>query len=207
MENSQNPYQPPDSRDPLLEAYDQREPSPKDNDRYQAAEARWPRCPDCDQFRITRCPYCKTVGIRFPLADENFSRPEFFEDDSSTDQEGSPISTCGCNSGHCDSTTSEAEIGEHVPPSEENPAELTLLCPVCDEAFLPVFARQCEWCNHAFSDGELFYVEQNSQLGGPVPLLSAAVQEMGYHPRIILVLLAVLGLVGLGSFYFWWVIS
>jgi hypothetical protein len=208
---SDNPYQPTESKDPLLEAYHHREQ--EDNDRYQAAEARWPRCPECGQCRITRCPYCKTIGIRFPLADEQFSRAEFFADDEQAQKEGKPISTCGCSSKGCDSDVPDSgeEASRHPHPQDEidpgRPPELTLLCPVCDEAFLPAFARQCEWCNHLFADGETFYVERVEHPGGPIPLLSAAVHEMGENPRVFVVLLMVLSLAVAGGLYLWWVVQ
>ena len=30
---------------------------------------------------------------------------------------------------------------------------LMLLCPTCDEPFVPEYPRRCEWCGHDFGDG------------------------------------------------------
>ena len=33
----------------------------------------WPTCPGCGQRRMTVCPYCKSAGQKFPVADLEYS--------------------------------------------------------------------------------------------------------------------------------------
>jgi hypothetical protein len=42
---------------------------------------------------------------------------------------------------------------EEESSSEERGDKLLVLCPTCDEAFVPVFLARCEWCGHPFEDG------------------------------------------------------
>lgn len=44
-------------------------------------------------------------------------------------------------------------------PSEDAEPTPALLCHVCSEAFVPVFPRYCEWCNHDFGSGEEYEVD------------------------------------------------
>ncbi len=43
-------------------------------------------------------------------------------------------------------------------PAEPKPPGLVLMCPTCDEPFVPEFPRRCAWCDHQFDDG--FDVDQ-----------------------------------------------
>ena len=38
-------------------------------------------------------------------------------------------------------------------PSGGEPAGEMLVCPTCDEPFVPRHPRRCEWCGHEFADG------------------------------------------------------
>ena len=110
----------------------------------------WPRCPECDARRSTRCSVCHTVGTDFPQADMGFiwiPGPE----------EASEAASCGCGSGcsHGESTTGIDTTGIDTPDGEE-PRErspLLLVCPTCDEPFQPEYPRLCQSCGHEFDDG------------------------------------------------------
>jgi len=92
----------------------------------------WPRCPQCAAPRITRCPVCQTAGTDFPLADMEFAGT------AGPDEAGSAI------------CPTRGPGGEEAEPE---PRRVMLVCPTCDEAFVPEHPRVCEWCGHAFADG------------------------------------------------------
>jgi hypothetical protein len=105
----------------------------------------WPRCPACGGLRITRCPICRTAGTDCAEADPDFVGMV------DVDQGAEPTS-CGCGSGGC---TAGAGGGES-PEQPEFPAEpppRMLLCPTCDDPFVPEYARRCDSCGHEYTDG------------------------------------------------------
>jgi predicted RNA-binding Zn-ribbon protein involved in translation (DUF1610 family) len=124
----------------------------------------WPRCPQCDALRITRCPVCQTAGTDFALAD-----PEFLGTPAG-EQEAEP-GAYGCGSAGCspspttsdtqsgivdlDKASAEARSGEAADLSgqTQDEAPLMLMCPTCDDPFVPEYPRVCEWCGHEFPDG------------------------------------------------------
>lgn len=85
----------------------------------------WPTCPQCGKRRQTVCPVCETAGSDFPLADAIAG-----EGDEEHDH---------------DSDFSE-EVGDPL-------GRPRLVCPVCDEPFIPLYLRSCEWCNYDFGHG------------------------------------------------------
>lgn len=120
---------------------------------------RWPRCPECDAPRSTRCPVCGTTGSEFPPADMGFTWIPELEDTAW----GSPVSSCGPGGcapvaatgvGGGDEATPEAPAaGEAAAGQEPDAAPAMLMCPTCDEPFTPEYPRRCEWCGHEFADG------------------------------------------------------
>ncbi len=119
----------------------------------------WPRCPECDSRRATRCPICSTEGADFRPADTDYSGVLGVAEDAS------PLSTCGCGSDSChkdespgqatpEDVATSADAGE---PADDDgaaaPPGLTLLCPICDEPFAPQYARRCRQCGHEFDEG------------------------------------------------------
>jgi len=119
----------------------------------------WPRCPQCGARRPTVCGVCQTAGTDFPLADADFVAPPGVADDAQ------PLS-CGCGSGGC--STHGSTAAEDARPEEEDarPEDTVdetqteaeapprmLMCPTCDEPFVPEYPRRCEWCGHEFDDG------------------------------------------------------
>lgn len=117
------------------------------------ASGAWPRCPQCGALRVTRCPACGTTGTRFDQADPEFAGPV------AVDRDARPIA-CSCQGGACSpqSSSGEDEAGaagpgedEPSPPSEQAPA--MLVCPECDEPFVPEYACRCPACDHRFADG------------------------------------------------------
>lgn len=123
------------------------------------AAAEWPRCPECNALRATRCPICSTEGTDFRQADPNYTSTLGLADDAT------PLSTCGCGSGSCHGK----ETPDQTPEAEATDAgstpvpHLMLLCPTCDEPFEPQYARRCTECGHDFAHG--FEVEGPSDAG------------------------------------------
>ena len=83
-------------------------------------------------------------------------------------------------------------------PDDEEPANdrenaLMVLCPTCDEPFVPQFPSRCEWCGHRFRDG---YEPPPGDLQR-VPRLSA----YGVGSRVVIV---TLGLIAFGAALFGW---
>jgi len=73
----------------------------------------WPRCPECDAPRPTKCPICGTIGSDFHQADPDFIGPP---------QKGEPTecmsrgcSSGGCSSGHAAGEEEPVEAGEQSP--------------------------------------------------------------------------------------------
>jgi hypothetical protein len=85
----------------------------------------WPTCPSCNRRRQAICPICETAGTDFPLADEVADQ----HDD--------------------DETAITSAIVDDGDPLGRKP----LLCPMCDEPFVPEYLRRCEWCGHDFGHG------------------------------------------------------
>jgi len=107
----------------------------------------WPRCPQCGALRATRCPACGTTGTQFDEADPEFAGPVV------VDRDAQPIS-CSCQGGACSpQAVSGADEAAEAGPGEDEPAPTMLVCPACDEPFLPEYARRCPSCDHRFADG------------------------------------------------------
>lgn len=128
----------------------------------------WPRCPDCGKPRTTRCPVCGTTGVDFAEADA-----EYIWGMGLSEQ---PQGSCGCSTqGSCDSAACDAsgEATGGSPPNEGDDT-LVLMCPTCDEPFVPTYPNRCVWCGHAFDDGyEVDVAEQpTEEAAGRVILLS-----------------------------------
>ena len=83
----------------------------------------WPTCAACGRRRQTVCPFCEEAGHHLPLSEFPIVEP----------------------------------IG--TDPLEESAVEgsltgsLTVICPVCDEAYIAQFYRHCEWCGHDSGTG------------------------------------------------------
>jgi hypothetical protein len=105
----------------------------------------WPRCPECNARRSTRCPVCETAGTDFPAADMGFVWIPGTED-------AAQAVSCGCGPGGCTPADKPGEVPAADGPEAELPAAL-LMCPTCDEPFEPEYPRLCEWCGHEFADG------------------------------------------------------
>jgi hypothetical protein len=85
--------------------------------------------------------------------------------------------------------------GTHFPAADPEPADEQdrtdrWICSTCDEPFEDRFLRWCEWCNHDFGTG--------------VQVAAPKTREADYdsNPRIMLVLLSLVGLVILLMIYF-----
>lgn len=114
------------------------------------AIAQWPRCPQCNARRVTRCPICSTEGQDFRQADPNYTPTLGLADDAT------PLSTCACGTGSCHEKESPGQAIPEGETADTGPAPtqcLTLLCPTCDEPFEPQYARRCHECGHEFADG------------------------------------------------------
>ena len=66
-----------------------------------------------------------------------------------------------------------------------------LMCPVCEEAFTPVFYRWCQQCGHDFGDGLLVQTPEPDEL----------------TDRALIVLAGMIGLFIALITYFWWIIG
>lgn len=164
----------------------------------------WPRCPECDARRSTRCPVCQTAGTDFAEADRDFlgslGLPDSL-DPSGQAQQPAPIS-CDCSSPQCGGREKlPSEISDAAEPAAQavpgtsagaaSQPRLALMCSTCDEPFVPEFPRRCEWCGHEFPDG--YSVEALTQRE-PIPM------------RAIVVVCALAGLMLLGMLYFIWIV-
>ncbi len=119
----------------------------------------WPWCPSCGGLRITKCPICETAGTEFAQADPDFVGTPAPEQDAKATSWG--CGSCGdpAERSEADSDTEQAATAAREPPTSE-PAQheadtprLMLICPTCDEPFVPEYPRRCEWCGHQFADG------------------------------------------------------
>ena len=107
QEKMPNPYQPPETEDPLREAMEYRD-NFEDDAEFQEALSLWPVCPECGKRRITRCPICKVAGNLFPLADSEF----WFEI-----QESAQTQKTECSTGHsCCQGDGGCQSGSSRPP-------------------------------------------------------------------------------------------
>ena len=65
-------------------------------------------------------------------------------------------SACSCGSEACGGGN-HAETRRDEPSDEtiedEDDLEMVLMCPTCDEPFVPEYPRSCAWCGHEFADG------------------------------------------------------
>lgn len=124
------------------------------NPQDQVPAATWPECPECRAPRQTFCPGCGTAGIEFPRADWSES-----------------------GSFACDTRS----YGEAPAVADFAP---WLICPTCDDAFIPKFYRRCAQCGHLFTDGidvggdEPFY-DFNARVAGVAAAIAAAAFLIG----------------------------
>jgi hypothetical protein len=146
------------------------------------APAPWPRCPECDTRRTTRCPICPASGTDFEQVDPEFAGPLGLPGHVA-DASGVCGSSCSCGQ---EPQAVEVEASES-PGTATCPPRLALMCPTCDEPFVAEFPRRCEWCGHEFADG---YEVEDHVDGEPIP-----VQAM-----IVILALVILFLVACGYF-------
>jgi len=112
-----------------------------------AAEA-WPKCPGCGARRSTRCKICGTAGTDFAPVDMGFVWTAEMDDEA--DAGSGRCGPGGCGAAGLTAGGSAAQgAADAVPPSTEG----MLMCPTCDEPFVPEYPRRCEWCGHEFDDG------------------------------------------------------
>ncbi len=144
----------------------------------------WPRCPKCRAPRLTWCPICQTAGTRFEAADD--VPPELFDElgagASAAESSGSAgaCDTCGRPAAAAGKPLEPAEPEADAQRASEAPG--MVLCPTCDEPFVPAFARHCEWCGHEFADGTDF-----------TPLPQDDGESLGPRAVAVIVALVVLG--------------
>lgn len=131
----------------------------------------WPCCPNCRAPRITQCPVCKTTGDDFPEADSEFVW-------------GMGLNEIQEGDGH--------EEHEHDNEDADADEKLVLMCPTCDEPFLPEFPNRCAMCGQQFADG--FEVE----------LQSAPLEQ--HDSRVIALMIGLGVLLAVLVGYFMWVV-
>jgi hypothetical protein len=138
----------------------------------------WPVCPQCHAPRIARCPICETLGTDFVEADPDYLGAPIADEPGEPSACGCGAGPCSKTEGASEADGASGEP-EGSPPEErgdalaspfarlpsekpveappsttaEKPAPRTLICPTCDEPFVPTFSRVCEWCGHEFDDG------------------------------------------------------
>ncbi|MBN2291542.1 MAG: DUF2007 domain-containing protein [Pirellulales bacterium] len=152
----------------------------------------WPRCPQCGAKRITRCPVCKTTGTDFPESDSEFIWGMGLAEVGG-DEKGHGADRCQCGSdGSCSTQQPSARSEEESPepPLDDQPERIVLMCPTCDEPFLPEFPRDCPMCDHRFDDGY------------EVELHDVPPEQIGSRVIALMVVLAVV-LVGLVGYFMW----
>lgn len=143
----------------------------------------WPRCPECDAMRITRCEICGTTGTDFQPVDMGFDWIP------GTDAMAKS-SACSCGPEGCSSGKSSADEPDSVVDHDAAPLAM-LMCPTCDEPFVPEYPRVCEWCGHEFAAGfdpELLVKPQ--RIGSrailvTAGLLAVAAVVMGYFALLV----------------------
>ena len=108
----------------------------------------WPHCPQCRAPRTTYCPICQTAGVDFLQVDPQYAAAP---DDGSEAR----AMSCACDSGDCSSAPCENPADEPLEEfdSQEAATGVMVLCPTCDEPFVPEHPNRCEWCGHPFPDG------------------------------------------------------
>lgn len=134
---------------------------------------------------MTVCPFCKSAGQQFPLADPEFSV-------AAPDDAGMPGGAAGCSAGcaTCSHPTPGDDAGED--DATEVVTALMLTCPTCDEPFAPQYLKHCEWCGHEFPDGteiEVRRIEAGRPEEPTDPLTPQAIAT-----AVVLALLAVAGI-------------
>lgn len=156
-------------------------PGEADNEATAMLVDDWPRCPECGEMRLTRCPVCHTAGTDFAPADMEFTL-------ISGPQGGAAAACTGCAPGGCAATDvpadADAEMIDHR-QEDESPV-LLLMCHTCDEPFRPEHLRVCEWCGHEFPDG--FETEMPSD---PVEEIEPRVIAVAVGLLVLLLLIAV----------------
>lgn len=166
------------------------EPDPLSDSTYD-----WPRCPGCGERRSTRCKICHTSGTDFNLADMDFVGPsepgEKSSDASDTTSCGCGPTGCGGGNESCEDTAAQDPSDATVESVDQPPPrpEPLLMCPTCDEPFVPAFPRLCEWCGHQFDDG----YEIETHTPPPVEQISS---------RAVLVIAGLLLVLALAFVYF-----
>lgn len=150
----------------------------------------WPKCPECDAPRSTRCPICGTAGHEFHAADSDFL------DVLGPGAGAAAATSCSCGPGGCSTGLVPADAGP--PPAEHEPTDHAadasqpmLMCPTCDEPFVPEYLRRCQWCGHEFPDGT------------EIPLPAAPADPINGRVVVTILVLLLLGAAMAG--YFWWV--
>ncbi len=124
----------------------------------------WPQCPQCDALRSTHCPICRTAGIDFlPVDPEYAPAPD--------DAAGIAPLSSGCYAEECSAgchSEMPAEKGGGQAGSTEAATGGMVICPTCDEPFVPAHPNRCEWCGHRFPDGYTVDVvePEHEQLNG-----------------------------------------
>ena len=88
-----------------------------------ATAARWPKCPSCRQARQTTCPICQTSGSDFEIGEGGGGEEE---SGATADNPLAIVAVTG---------------------------RMLVICPTCDEPFVPRYLRRCEWCNYDFGEG------------------------------------------------------
>ena len=154
----------------------------------------WPRCPQCGAARITRCPVCKTTGSDFPEADSEFVWGMGLAEIGSVETQGErghESGSCQCGSQEACSTRHPAAAAPQPEADDrDEPERIVLMCPTCDEPFMPEFPQQCAMCSHRFDDG--YEVELDHE----------APEQIGSRVVALLVGMAAL-LIALGAYFMW----
>ena len=152
--------------------------------------APWPHCPQCDTRRTTRCPICPTSGTDFEEVDPEFAGALGLPGDASDTTGCGSSCSCGQEPQAAAPQSVEAEAAE-PPGAETSLPRLALMCPTCDEPFVPEFPRRCEWCGHEFADG--YDVEDHLERE-PIPV------------QAMIVILGLVTLVLVACAYFAWIV-
>jgi hypothetical protein len=129
-----------------------------------AAWLDWPQCPICARRRQARCPTCGYASADFPLAEYQ----EFGAEPQSLTHEG----------------------GIRFADAEADEAVL-LVCPVCEEAFLPRFYDHCAACGYDYGGG--------IHVDGPDP--------EGFSPRAFWATAGVAGVMLALIVFFWAIVQ
>ena len=150
----------------------------------------------------------REIAQRFDQQVVEQSMQEALPDESDPDESDTPITveawplcpscreprhtTCPvCGTAGSEFPFADAEYSPSIAEEGESGPRMHLICTTCDEPFVPVFLRRCQWCSHDFGEGLETDVSADS-----------AVPDIEINPRVLAVGVGLLAVFVLLVVYF-----